>query len=69
MVTKGKKDRHKLVTSTIIVWSSSLSFYKNSGSSKRSELFKNLIVDFKIDWFVLTLKYSDPYKRMFKSFH
>ena len=37
-------------------------------SSKRSELFKNLVVDFKIDWFVLTLKYSDPYKTIFKNF-
>ena len=52
----------------IIVWSSYFLFYKNSGSSKRSELFKNLIVDFKIDWFVLSLKYSDLYKRMLKSF-
>ena len=44
----------------IIVWSSNFSFYKNSGSSKRFELSNNLIVDFKIDRFVLTLKYSDP---------
>ena len=32
------------------------------------DLLKNLITDFKIDWFVLTLKYRDPYKRMFKNF-
>ena len=32
------------------------------------DLLKNLITDFKIDWFVLTLKYCDPYKRMFKNF-
>ena len=50
-----------------MVWVSYFPFYENSGSSKRSELFKNLIVDFKIDWFVLTLKYSDPYKTIFKN--
>ena len=43
-------------------------YYKNSVSSKRSEVFKNLIVDFKVDRFVLTLKYCNPHKRMFKSF-
>ena len=32
------------------------------------DLLKNLITEFKIDWFVLTPKYCDPYKRMFKSF-
>ena len=64
-----KKERHILATSTIIIVSSSyFSFYKNSGLSTRSELFKNLIVEFKNDWFVLTLKYADPYKRIFKSF-
>ena len=47
----------------MIVYSFYFSFYGNSGSSKRSELFKNLIVDFKIDWFVLTLKYSLQRKR------
>ena len=65
---KGKKEKHILATCTIMVWSSYFPFYENSGSSKHSELSKNLIVDFKIDWFVLTLKYSDPYKGMFKSF-
>ena len=34
----------------------------------RSEYFKSLIVDFKVDRFVLILKYFDPYKSMFKSF-
>ena len=43
-------------------------FFFLSGSSKRSEFFKNLIVGFKGDRFVLTIKYSDPHKRMFKSF-
>ena len=52
----------------VIVKSSYFLFFKNSGSSKRPEFFKNLIVDFKVDRFVSTLKYSDPYKRMFKSF-
>ena len=62
-------ERYILTTSTIIGWSSYFSFYKNwIISSKRSKLFKNLIVEFKIDWFFLTLKYSDPYKRMLKSF-
>ena len=35
---------------------------------KRSEVFKNLIVDFIIFLFVLKLKFSDPYKKIFKSF-
>ena len=35
---------------------------------KRSEVFKNLIVDFIIFLFVLKLKFSDPYRRLFKSF-
>ena len=34
----------------------------------RSKLFKNLIVDFKIYWFILTLESSDPFKRITKSF-
>ena len=53
----------------VIVKSSYFLFFKNSGSSKRPEFFKNLIADFKVDRFVSTLKYSDPYKRMFKSFY
>ena len=62
-------ERYILTTSTIIGWSSYFSFYKNwIISSKRSKLFKNLIVEFKIDWFVLALKHSNAYKRMFKSF-
>ena len=68
MYIQRVKKRHVLATSTIIiVWSSYFSLNKNSMSSKRSDFFKNLIVDFKIDLLVLTLKYFDPYKGMFKS--
>ena len=35
---------------------------------KRSEVFKNLIVDMNIFLFVLKLKFSDPYRRIFRSF-
>ena len=38
------------------------------GPMKRSEVFKNLIVDFIIFLFALKLKSSDPYRRIFKSF-
>ena len=37
------------------------------GSMKRSEVFKNLIVDFIISLFVLKLKSSNPYRRVVKS--
>ena len=43
-------------------------FMKTVDHQGVQKFFKNLIVDFKIDWFVLTVKYSNPYKRMFKSF-
>ena len=38
------------------------------GPLKRSDIFRNLIVAFSISLFILQLKSSDPYKRIFKSF-
>lgn len=38
------------------------------GPIKRSEVFKNLIVDYVIFLFVLKLKSSDPYWRIFNKF-
>ena len=41
---------------------------QKGGPMKRSEVFKNLIVDFIIFLFVLKLKSFDPYWRIFKGF-
>ena len=41
---------------------------KKRGPMKRSEVFKNLIVDLIIFLFVLKQKSSDPHRRIFKSF-
>ena len=38
------------------------------GPMKRPEVFKNLIIGFIIFLFVLKLKSSDPYRKIFKSF-
>ena len=38
------------------------------GPLKRSDIFRNLIVAFTISLFILQLKPSDPYNRIFKSF-
>ena len=35
---------------------------------KKSDIFRNLTVAFSISLFILQLKSSDPYKRIFKSF-
>ena len=38
------------------------------GPLKRSDIFKNLVVAIGISLFILQLKFSDPYKGIFKSF-
>ena len=38
------------------------------GTLKRSDNFRNLILAFTISFFILQIKSSDPYKRIFKSF-
>ena len=46
-------------------------FFKNGqkrGPAERSDIFRNLIVAFSISLFILQLKSSDPYERIFKSF-
>ena len=41
---------------------------QKTGPLKHSEIFGSLIVIFNISLFILQLKPSDPYKRIFKSF-